>query len=167
MAAQEQIRGSGAVARVFLERPDRLAAAWRRLRRDAGGENVLEDVVESFIREVGASLQGVQGAAWSRTTGVLRLSQHRGRSSLEQEFHMLQRCLIAAGEVLGGSARDRAVIVSAIEEARESALATYRQLFESGSEPSVHFGGLIVERYEQPSARVADGASGALLPTVH
>ncbi len=76
----DNARRRAGVARVFAGQPERLAAAWRRIRfaeaRKEGSapRNQLDSVVEPFIREVGRSLEGAAGSPWSRTRAVLRLS---------------------------------------------------------------------------------------------
>ena len=80
-----------AVARVFTVRPDRLAAAWRRVRAASRpsrslGQNQLDGVVDAFIREIGHQLAGVEGSPWSRCRGVLRLSLARGLKSPDSPF---------------------------------------------------------------------------------
>ncbi|MET0402191.1 MAG: hypothetical protein ABW123_07285, partial [Cystobacter sp.] len=73
----DHARRRAAVARVFVGQPERLAAAWRRMRfaeaRKDGAppRNQLDSVVEPFIREVGRGLEGTEGSAWSRTRAVL------------------------------------------------------------------------------------------------
>ena len=75
----ERARRGAGVARVFAGQPERLAAAWRRVRfaearKDGGApRNQLDSVVEPFIREVGRKLEGKEGSPWSRTRAVLRL----------------------------------------------------------------------------------------------
>lgn len=149
--------GSG---RVFSKRTDRLAAAWRAVRCVGGtqGEqpnNLLDCVVEPFVREIGLSLQGREGSAWSRSTGVLRLSAARGARGLYEEFAALRRCLLDAVEVLQGSPEDRAVINAAIDDAVDSSVALCEQLLNRDADgPRVPFGGLVVEYFE-PSLRPA------------
>src|SRR5688572_30695383 len=106
------------VGRVFSAQPDRVAAAWRRARwstmyRRAFDCNALDDVVESFIRQLGAALEGVPGAVWSRTRGVLRLSRVRGARALADEFEVLRSCLVDAADAMGGTRREREVIRAA------------------------------------------------------
>jgi len=144
-------------ARVFAQQPDRVAAAWRRVRYAEGrkGEvphNLLDDVVEPFICEVGRGLSGNPGSAWARTRGVLRLSPERGVRALYDEFAALRRCLVDALEVLGGTDEDRNTINRAVDEAVDSAVASFQQLSDGRAEaPRVPFGGLVVEFFERPS----------------
>src|SRR5690349_3139233 len=79
----ETVVAAGSVGRVFSSRPDRLAAAWRRVRysqtkKGTIPENLLDTLVEPFIQEIGRNLCGAQGSAWTRTRGVLRVSAGRG-----------------------------------------------------------------------------------------
>jgi len=73
MAELQKTGGQVSVARVFTQQPNRVAAAWRRVRYSLTPrnerENLLDDVVES-VTVVAAALggdSGVIGAAhWSR-----------------------------------------------------------------------------------------------------
>ena len=155
--AERAQRGAG-VARVFMGQPERLAAAWRRVRfaeaRKEGTppRNQLDSVVEPFIREVGRSMEGKEGSPWSRTRAVLRLSPERGARGLYDEFAVLRRCLVDAVEVLGGGDPERAVVNRALDEAVDSAVALQQRLVDLQAEgPRVPFGGLVVECFERPS----------------
>lgn len=160
MAVQTS-RHSGSVARVFAQQPDRVAAAWRRLRYAATPDglqrnNLLDDVAEPFVREIGAALEGAPGSPWGRTRAVLRISRARGAVALWDELIALQRCLLDACDALGGSDLERQLIVVAVEEAVGSAHAHYRHLFEGAAPPGLSFGGLVVEQYEHlPKIAVA------------
>ena len=151
-----RVAAAGA-ARVFSQQPDRVAAAWRRVRYAEGpkGEvphNLLDDVVEPFICEVGRSLAGDPSSAWGRTRAVLRLSPERGVRALYEEFAALRRCLVDALEVLGGTDEDRGAINRAVDEAVDSAVASFLRLSDAGAEaPRVPFGGLVVEFFERPN----------------
>jgi hypothetical protein len=142
-------------ARVFSQQPDRVAAAWRRVRlaqasHGAPVHNLLDDVVEPFIRELGRNLEGAAGSAWARTRGVLRVSPERGVQALQEEFVTLLRCLGDALNVLGAGPVQQALVRSALQEAMESALAHAHQLVEpSAPSPRVPFGGLVVELFER------------------
>lgn len=166
--AEEQTHWQpGAVARVFRQQPDRIAAAWRRLRfaRLADGSmrtNLLDDLVEPFIQELGAMLDGVEGAPWTRTRAVLRLSQARGPRALLEELGALRRCLLDACEALGGSDLEQMWIATAVEQAMQSARAHYEHLFENGDPPRLPFGGLVVEQFEQPPKIVAAFSSSSV-----
>lgn len=145
------------VARVFTQQPDRLAAAWRRVRCMGSNQlhpppSLLDGLVEPFIREVGQSLAGHESSPWSRTRAVLRLSQERGARALYDEFAVLRRCLVDAVEVLGGGDPERAVVNRALDEAVDSAVALLQRLMDASAEgPRVPFGGLVVECFERPS----------------
>src|SRR5688500_1372882 len=111
---------SGAAARLFIEQPERLAAAWRRERWQSSGkknmpDNLLDGVVEDFVRQIGHSLRGVHDAPGSRTRGVLRLSLLRGDRALSEEFSALRRCLVDALAVVGASSKEHAVVVNAVD----------------------------------------------------
>jgi len=152
MAVQTS-RHSGSIARVFAQQPDRVAAAWRRLRYAAVPDglqrnNLLDDVAEPFVREIGAALEGAPGSPWGRTQAVLRISRARGAVALWEELTALQRCLLDACDALGGSDLERQLIMVAVEEAVGSAHAHYRHLFEGAPPPGLVFGGLVVEQYE-------------------
>src|SRR5688572_31974013 len=118
----ERARRGAGVARVFAGQPERLAAAWRRVRfaearKDGGApRNQLDSVVEPFIREVGKKLEGEEGSPWSRTRAVLRLAPGRGVRALHEEFAALRRCLVDAVETLGGGDTERAVVNQALDE---------------------------------------------------
>ncbi len=146
------------VARVLTTRPDRVAAAWRRVRfteatKGQVPDNLLDDVVENFVREIGNSLAGVEGHAWSRTRGVLRLSTERGIQALYAEFTALRRCLVDAVEVLGGNENDRTVIHALLDEAVQSSTALFARLTDPlGTEPAIPFGGIVLEYFERPRA---------------
>lgn len=161
--------GSVKVARVLVARPDRVAAAWRRVRfaevqKGQVPDNLLDDVVESFVREIGHTLSGVEGRAWSRTRGVLRISSERGVQALYAEFSALRRCLVDAVEVLGGTELDRGLIHRCVDEAVQSAAAHFSRLTEPfGIEPSVPFGGIVLEYFERAAAPASRGSSAPAL----
>ncbi len=152
-------------ARVFSQQPDRVAAAWRRVRlvqatQGAPAHNLLDDVVEPFIRELGRSLEGAPGSPWARTRGVLRISHERGPGALQAEFFTLLRCLGDALDALGAPPSQQRLIRSAVREGMDSALAHAIHLAEpSLPVPDVSFGGLIVELFERrPTPDTADAA---------
>jgi hypothetical protein len=155
MVEQARRVAAAGAARVFSQQPDRVAAAWRRVRYAEGrkGEvphNLLDDVVEPFICEVGRSLAGDPSSAWGRTRAVLRLSPERGVRALYEEFAALRRCLVDALEVLGGSEEDRTTINRAVDEAVDSAVAYFQRLSDASADaPRVSFGGLVVEFFER------------------
>jgi len=163
-------RVASKVARVLATRPDRVAAAWRRVRftevaKGQVPDNLLDDVVESFVREVGHAMGGGEGRAWSRTRGVLRLSTERGVQALYGEFTALRRCLVDVIEVLGGTESDRAVVHAAVDEAVQSSAALYSRLTDPlGTEPTVSFGGIVLEYFERPRAQAAQSQPA---PQVH
>jgi len=144
----------GAVARVFLQQPDRIAAAWRRVRQAHGGGTpeiplLIDALVEPFVREVGQALLGTPGSPWTRTRGLLRLSPSRGARGLYDEFAALRRCMTDALEVLGGGSEERRIISSALDDAVDSAVALSQQLQDPSAEPPLFpFGGVVVELYE-------------------
>lgn len=158
--AERARRGAG-VARVFEGQPERLAAAWRRVRFSEVGKdgpaprNQLDAVVEPFIREVGRSLGGATGSAWSRTRAVLRLSPHRGARSLHEEFATLRRCMLDAVEALGGGQDELALVNSAVDEAVDSAVALMERMGNRAApKPRVPFAGVVVQLFERPQAQV-------------
>jgi hypothetical protein len=82
--------------------------------------------------------------------GVLRLSRNRGATALYEEFGALQRCLLDAMEVLGGSAREREQIAQAVGEALDSALTELLRLEGHRTTAArVPFNGLVVELFER------------------
>lgn len=144
---------------MFAGQPERLAAAWRRVRfaeaRKEGvpPRNQLDSVVEPFIREVGRSLEGVEGSPWSRTRAVLRLAPKRGTRALHEEFAALRRCLVDAVEALGGGDEERAVVNQAVDEAVDSAVALLERLANPlAAKPRVPFAGLVVQFYDKSVA---------------
>lgn len=154
----ERARRGAGVARVFVGQPERLAAAWRRVRASEGRKggapvlNQLDNVVEPFIREVGRSLEGKEGSPWSRTRAVLRLAPKRGARALHEEFTALRRCLVDAVETLGGGDAERAVVNQALDEAVDSAVAVLERLANPlAPRPRVPFAGLVVQFFEKPS----------------
>ena len=153
--AEHARRGSG-VARVFAGQPERLAAAWRRVRfaemSKGGGPvlNQLDGVVEPFIREVGKKLEGKEGSPWSRTRAVLRLAPRQGVRALHEEFTVLRRCLVDAVEALGGGDVERAMVNQALDEALDSAVALMERLGNPlAPRPRVPFAGLVVQLFEK------------------
>ena len=153
----ERAKKSAGVARVFTQQPDRLAAAWRRVRCTGSSQihptqSLLDGLVEPFIREVGLSLAGELTSPWARTRAVLRLSIERGAKGIYEEFAVLRRCMVDAVEVLGGGDPERAVVNRCLDEAVDSAVALLQRLKDAGvEEPRVPFGGLVVEWFERPS----------------
>lgn len=161
----------GAAAKMFIDQPERLAAAWRRERfSSAGGEHLpeslLDGCVESFVREIGYALGGVAGPAWSRARGVLRLSLSRCPSALYEEFGALRRCLLDALQVVDAEPAQQHQVVACIDEAVSSCLATCRRLENpSLPQPRISFGGLVIELIEphpRPHAAAEQG-----WPAVH
>lgn len=144
------------LTRVLQERPDRVAAAWRRLvhaRRDGGEEGLLlDETVEPFLRELGRALEGVSGSPWRRTRGLLRLSVSRGTRAIFEEFAALRQCLFDAVDVLDGQPHSRLLIEAALNEATDSAVALCERLYDpSNPAPRVPFGGLWVEIFDSSS----------------
>ncbi len=151
---------------MFMEQPERLAAAWRRARFAEEGKegppprNQLEGVVEPFIRELGRSLGGTEGSPWSRTRAVLRLAPGRGKEALRQEFESLRRCLRDAVAALGGSEEEGALVERALDEASEAALAQLERLTNPlAPRPGVPFAGLVVRVFERPPSARPRGLS--------
>lgn len=154
----DHARRRAAVARVFVGQPERLAAAWRRMRfaeaRKDGAppRNQLDSVVEPFIREVGRGLEGTEGSAWSRTRAVLRLAPQRGTRALHEEFAALRRCLLDAVDTLGGGDEERAVVSQALDEAVTSTGELLVHLSNPfAPKPQVPFAGLVVQCFERPA----------------
>lgn len=135
---------------LLTERPERVAAAWRRTLRDGGDHQLmLEGTIEPFLRELADHMRGVPGSPWSRTRGVLRLSARSGQQALDAEFASLERCLLDALSVLGGSGRGRARMRVALREAHASATAYLERLRNPRAPvPRIPFGGLVIERIE-------------------
>ncbi|WP_224362034.1 hypothetical protein [Hyalangium versicolor] len=170
----ERAKRTAGVARVFTHQPDRLAAAWRRVRCTGSSQvhppqGLLDGLVEPFIRELGQSLSGDRTSPWSRTRAVLRLSPDRGARGLYDEFAVLRRCLVDAVEVLGGGDAERAVINRCLDEAVDSAVALLQRLKDTSAEaPRVPFGGLVVEWFERPSEpRVQQPGTEATRAALH
>ena len=167
-------RGSG-VARAFTGQPERLAAAWRRMRfAEARREgmpprNQLDSVVEPFIREVGRTLEGQEGSAWARTCAVLKLSPNRGVRALQEEFAALRRCLVDAVDTLGGGDAEQAVVNQALDEAVAATTALMEHLGNPyySPRPPAAFGGLVVQLFEKPVARKRPAASAEEPRAVH
>lgn len=125
-------------------------------------QSLLDGLVESFIREVGASLAGNETSPWSRTRAVLRLSPERGARALYEEFALLRRCMVDAVEVLGGGDAERAVVNRCVDEAVDSAVALLQRLKDASAEgPRVPFGGLVVEWFDRPSEAGLQPGSGS------
>ena len=161
----------GAAAKLFIEQPERLAAAWRRVRYTAMGhrgfpDNLLDGCIDDFVRQIGHSLRGLNGEAWSRTRGVLRLSLGRGRRALQDEFSALRQCLIDALMVVDAETSEHAIVERSVQEALESCIAMSRRLVNPELPlPRVAFGGLVVELIEcQPRPRLVEHQTAA---TVH
>lgn len=169
--------GRMAAARLFANQPERVAAAWRRVRyaNSKKGQtylpmNLLDSVIEPFVREIGFQLAGKAGSAWTRTTGVLRVSPERGPRGLYEEFAVLRRCLTDALDVVGASAEVRARVSACVDEAVDSSIAHLVQLGSADAEaPAVPFGGLVVEYFERPAvvAKLADSTRGASEQALH
>jgi hypothetical protein len=168
--AETKEQAPGSLSRVFVHRPDRVTAAWRRVRFAEARtsrlpDNLLDDVVESFVHELGAMLTGAPGSPWSRTRGVLRLSPERGTQGLHEEFAALRRCLADACDVLGGTPEERARIDIAVDEAVKSAVNHYKHVADpSLPAPEIPFGGLMVEYFERPSTHKAEGEQEPTAP---
>src|SRR5438093_9116510 len=130
---EKNVLSQSSIVRLFTTQPDRLAAAWRRLRFEQGDRNrppvnLLDSVVEPFVRELGNQLTGSAGSAWTRCTGVLRLSPERGARGIYEEFAALRRCLNDALEVLGAEAHERAIVNASLDEAVDAAIAALKRL---------------------------------------
>jgi hypothetical protein len=153
----ERARRGGGVARMFMEQPERIAAAWRRARfaevsrEEPPPSNQLDGVAAPFIRELGRSLGGTEGSPWSRTRAVLRLSPGRGEEALRQEFEALRQCLLDAVAAQGGSEAERLLVERAMDEAEASAVAQLGRLGNPlAPRPRVPFAGLVVQVFERP-----------------
>jgi hypothetical protein len=137
-----------------LNQADRVAALWRKAQAIGASRYapvfLLDAVVEPFIREIGRSLEGAEGSAWTRTAGVLRLSHERGLRSLLMEFDGLRRCLVDALGTLASSDEDVALVEQCVNEAAESAAALFHRVTDpTVNPPKVQFGGLVVQFFEQ------------------
>jgi hypothetical protein len=157
------------MGRLLMHRPDRLAAAWRRLCKDvADGDAtpslLLDGLVEPFLIELGATLLGRSGSAWARTQGVLRVSAERGVPALYEEFGLLRRCVTDAVSALGGTLDERIRLSQGINEAVDSAVILARRLADpSFPAPATPFGGVVVELFERPArASLAPSTSPAV-----
>ncbi|WNG48512.1 hypothetical protein F0U60_33605 [Archangium minus] len=171
----ERARRGAGVARVFAGQPERLAAAWRRVRfaeaRKDGTPpcNQLDSVVEPFVREIGRNLEGKDGSPWSRTRAVLRLAPRRGARALHEEFAALRRCLVDAVETLGGGDAERAVVNQAVDEAADSAVAMMERLGNPiAPRPRVPFAGLVVQFFDKSRIAAREKpATGSTRVAVH
>lgn len=134
--------------------PEHVAGAWRQARagfvlETQGGMSLLEDVVDSFVREVGNLLNGAAGSPWSRTQGVLRLSPMRGVRGLREEFLQLRQCFSDALTRLRADDVDRMRTLEAVDSAEAAAEAMLVALDDAHAlAPAVPFGGLVVELVE-------------------
>lgn len=160
-----QAKTAGAAARVFIEQPERLAAAWRSERFDEQGgrdvpNNLLDGVVEDLIRQIGRALAEEPGHPWSRVRGVLRVSTVRGPEALADEFDTLRRCLYDALAVIKAAPVAFATVTAVIHDACASATALARRVEDPSAPPAkVPFGGLVVELIEAaPRPHVAVSA---------
>ena len=172
----EQTRSRAGVARVFAGQPERLAAAWRRIRfaearKEGSGSaprNQLDSVVEPFIREVGRSLEGAAGSPWSRTRAVLRLSSQRGARALHDEFAALRHCLLDAVDTLGGGDEERQLVEQALDEAVASSGELLAHLANPyAPRPQVPFAGLVVQCFEKPGKAQTKAHSGEKHAAAH
>lgn len=152
--------GSLHAAELLAQRADRLATTFRQLLSSQvptlnGQTHLLDGVAESFIRELGFSLLGVEGHPWSRCAGVLRLSNSRGELALRAEFGVLRHFLDEALRALGGTRSQRVAVRQYVGEALRSATGTFRSL-RSGADPArIPFGGLVIELFEAKTPRRA------------
>lgn len=141
---------TGSVGRLLVEKPDRVAIAWRKVASAAGipARTMLDEVVVPFVREIGRSLQGEPGSAWSRTRAVLRLDPARGPDGLFAELAALKRCLEDVLDVLKADTRDQALVARALHDAASSCLELFTRLDrpERVREAS-SFGGIVVEQF--------------------
>jgi hypothetical protein len=139
---------------LFARNSERLAAAWRRERAateggDKAPDNLLEGVVEDFVRQVGLGLSGVDGSPWGRTRGVLRVSRIYTPEKICDEFGTLSRCLLDALGATASPSHESARVIRYIVEAAECVMTLHRRRFHQvGPEPAVPFAGLVVERME-------------------
>ncbi len=144
----------GSTERFLDQQAARLAATWRRIRRTQTGEGppavqMLDGVVEPFLRQLAASLRGADGSAWARTRGILRLSPARGVEHLNLEFDALGVCLSGTLSTLGAPPPVRSLVLEQLREARASAKVLLKRLRDPAAPgPQVPFGGLVVECFE-------------------
>jgi hypothetical protein len=148
-----KIAVAGTAARMFAERPEKIATYWRQLMDTLPPKPrplyLLDAVVEPFTREVGRALLGEPGSPWSRTNGVLRLSTTRGTRALHEEFSALGRCFADALEALGAPLEERRKVAHHLHEAQDAAVALAVGLWNaSAPRPRVPFGGVTIEVYE-------------------
>jgi hypothetical protein len=146
----------------FAREPERLASAWRRVRvaqmgGDEAPDNLLEGVIEDFIRQMGLGLSGMEGSPWGRTVGILRVSARLGPGQICDEFGALSRCLLDALGAMAAPSKESSKVIGYIVEAAECVLTLHRRWFDRvGPEPAIPFLGLVVERMEpQPPAALA------------
>ena len=142
----------GLSAQLLLQRPERVAEAWQSARCvEEGGEpqeRILEGVIVSFLREIGAQLAGARGSPWERTTGVLKLCAKEGTAPIYSELGTLRYVIDSALDVLKASLGERMIADGAIDEALASAVLAHQQLrHPERPAQDLHFGGVVVERF--------------------
>jgi hypothetical protein len=144
--------GDSEVIGLFVQHPERVVAAWRRLRFEHRKvtNHLLEGLVENLVREIGLDLAGQPGSPWRRCRGVLRLSPARGPRALYEEFAALRHCLLEMISDLGGTEPQRQRVLRAINESVDGAIAHYERLVHPRDAPPPlnPFGGVILELFE-------------------
>jgi len=159
-------------ARLLLQRPERVAEAWQCARYAEEGDGapehmlggVLEGVVVSFIREIGAQLAGTPGSAWERASGVLKLCEREGTGPIYRELATLRRVLDSALDALKATLEERLMANGAIDDALTSAVLAYEHLrHPERPAANLHFGGVVVERFAPNGRRTwTDGEESEL-----
>ncbi len=148
-------RGAEVVARLFSDRPERLLAAWRRVRAARPREeqpvsSLIDGLVEPFLREIGRSLAGARGHPWTRCQAMLRVSGSGAVGRYGEEFSALLQCSTEAIRVLGGQKYHVQQVSGWIRDAAESATCiALRTLGQAAPPPRVPFGGLVVQVFDK------------------
>ncbi|MGQ0508227.1 MAG: hypothetical protein ACT4TC_23255 [Myxococcaceae bacterium] len=117
--------------------------------------NLLDNVIDFFIREIGNQLEGAPGMAWARTSGVLKVSPERGEESLATEFDDLLHCLEDVVDGVSGSPEERVLVHRCIDEASASAASLHQHVIEGSIESplAIPFGGVVIEFFEDAVAQ--------------
>ena len=146
--------GPSALSELLVSRAGAFATVWRRHycgdRTDPlAALGLLDDVIESLVVQLGSVLdepEALPATAWSRTSGVLRLSITRGVDGLVQEFGLLRNLLEDAAERVGAPRGERRRLRILLDAAQAQALLLqHHKATPDTPPPAVAFGGVVVE----------------------